>query len=203
MYPTFGKNPTPAQKLAYVNNKLGNRGVQNQQGTTRIIYDSLPIDGRTEFRFFEGCGSRNYPQTNLTQNKLEVAEAMIIQRASLSVITISSGVVTLVQSPVTAGALTRAAVYGSGEFTFLIANNRVVKPMPLIAWDPEFNKSAAFATLTTGSYNNYRFMTEISVPPLLEFVAAIRTTTLAAAANTFLRLTIEGVGAITNVKENL
>jgi len=199
----FGKNPTPGQKIAYVNNRLGNKGVENQQGTTRIIYDSLPIDGRTEFRFFEGCGSRNYPQTNLTQNKLEVAEAMVIQRASLSVLTIVSGAVTLVESVLTAGALTRAAVYGSGEFQFLIANNRVVKPMPLIAWDPEFNKSAQYGAITGGSYNNYRFMTEISVPPLLEFVAAIRTTTLAAATNKFLRLTIEGVGAITNVKQNL
>lgn len=198
MQNTFGMIPTPGQKIAHVNNKLGNRGVQNQQGTTRVIYDSLPIDGRTEFRFFEGCGSRNYPFTNLTQNKLEVAEAMVIQRASLSVLTIVSGAVTVVETVTTAGALTRAAVYGSGEFQFLIANNRTVKPMALIHWDPSFNKSAAYA-----DYNNYKFMTEISVPPLLEFVAAIRTTTLAAATNKYLRLTIEGVGAITNVKQNL
>ena len=194
----FGISPTAGQKIAHVNDRLGNRGVQNQQGTTRIIYDSLAIDGRTEFRFFEGCGSRNYPFTNLTQNKLEVAEAMVIQRASLSVITVVSGAVTLVEDIATAGALTRAAVYGSGEFQFLIANNRVVKPMPTLAWDPAFNKSAQYAT-----YNNYRFMTEISVPPLLEFVAALRTTTLASATNKYLRLTIEGVGAITNVKQNL
>jgi len=197
MQNTFGLIPTPGQKIAHVNNRLGNRGVQNQQGTTRIIYDTLPIDGRTEFRFFEGCGSRNYPLTNLTQNKLEVAEAMVIQRASLSILTIVNGAVTAVES-VAAVAAAKAAVYGSGEFQFLIANNRTVKPMALIHWSPEFNKSAAFA-----DYNNYKFMTEISVPPLLEFVAAIRTTTFAAISTKQLRLTIEGVGAITNVKQNL
>lgn len=198
---TFGLMPTPAQKLAHVNNRLGNRGIKNQQGSTRIIYDTLAIDGRTEFRFFEGCGSRSYPLTNLTQNKLEVAEAMVIQRASLSVLTITNAttnpVVTALAS-VEATATVKPAIYGSGEFQFLIANNRTVKPMPLIHWSPAFNKSSFFA-----DYNNYKFMTEISIPPLLEFVASIRCTTLALQADKFLRLTIEGVGAIANVKSNL
>ena len=201
MQNTFGLIPTPSQKLAYVNRKLGNRGIQNQQGSTRIVYDTLPIDGRTEFRFFEGCGSRNYPLTNLTQNKLEVAEAMVIQRASLAVLTITNPttnpVVTAIAS-VSATATVKPAIYGAGEFQFLIANNRTVKPMPLNSWSPEFNKSAYFS-----DYNNYKFMTEITLPPLLEFIASIRCTTLASQADKFLRLTIEGVGAIANVKANL
>ena len=44
---------TPQQKMVAVNKKFGNTNIKNQQGTTRVIYDSLPLDGRTNFRFFE------------------------------------------------------------------------------------------------------------------------------------------------------
>jgi hypothetical protein len=46
-------NITPQQKIVGVNNKFGNTNIKNQQGTTRVLYDSLPLDGRTNFRFFE------------------------------------------------------------------------------------------------------------------------------------------------------
>ena len=36
---------TPQDKIVGVNNKFGNTNIKNQQGTTRVIYDSLPLDG--------------------------------------------------------------------------------------------------------------------------------------------------------------
>jgi hypothetical protein len=61
-----------SQKLAYMN-------AAQQQGTTRVIYDSLPVDGSNTFRFFEGANSRQYPQTNLSDNKLSIDETMLLQ----------------------------------------------------------------------------------------------------------------------------
>ena len=43
---------TPQMKNIAVNSKFGNTGIKAQQGSTVIKYDSLPFDGRTEFRFF-------------------------------------------------------------------------------------------------------------------------------------------------------
>jgi hypothetical protein len=61
-----------SKKLAYMN-------AAQQQGTTRVIYDSLPIDGTNTFRFFEGANSRQYPNTNLNANQLGIDETMLIQ----------------------------------------------------------------------------------------------------------------------------
>ena len=44
---------TPQQKMVAVNNKFGNNNIASQQGTTRVLFDSIPLDGRTTFRFFE------------------------------------------------------------------------------------------------------------------------------------------------------
>ena len=54
----YNINPvTPQQKMVAVNNRFGNTNIAQQQGTTRVIYDSLPLDGRTNFRFFENANT--------------------------------------------------------------------------------------------------------------------------------------------------
>ena len=45
-------NFTPQDKIVGINNRFGNTGIKNQQGSTVVLYDSLPLDGRNEFRFF-------------------------------------------------------------------------------------------------------------------------------------------------------
>ena len=50
-------NITPQQKIVSVNNRFGNTNVKNQQGTTRVLFDSIALNGQTEFRFFENAGS--------------------------------------------------------------------------------------------------------------------------------------------------
>ena len=75
-------NLTPQQKAVAVNNRFGNTNIKGQQGTTRVIYDSLPLDGATELRFFENASSRQYPFTNITSegNRLTVGETFVIQK---------------------------------------------------------------------------------------------------------------------------
>lgn len=183
---------TPQSKAIAINNKFGNKGIKNQQGSTVIKYDTLPIDGRTEFRFFEGSANRQFPDTNCTTdgNKLGVGYSMVIERAYLSVITKVEGRVTQIEQLVLGG--TAPEAINLSEFSFTLANSEVIKQVPVLSWLPEFNK-AAENNLNT----NFEFDTQVVVPPLLEFVGVLRAPFYTApVAELYLRLTIEGSGAI-------
>ena len=85
------------RKIVTVNNAQGAKNINQQQGTTRIIYDSLPlvngVNPKQTLRFFEGVNSRVFPFTNLTENKLQIGESIALQRftfflmVSLSILT--------------------------------------------------------------------------------------------------------------------
>ena len=181
---------TPQRKAIGVNDKFGNTGIKNQQGSTVIKYDTLPIDGRTEFRFFEGSAQRNFPYSNTGSdgNKLGVGNTLVVERAYLSIVTTNeSGNITTVD-PITVSddpSITLA------EFGFMVANSEVIKTVPILSWLPEFNKVAENQLNT-----NFEFDTQIVLPPLLEYVATLRLAQAYTKANTYLRLTIEGTGAI-------
>jgi hypothetical protein len=184
-------NITPQMKNISVNDKFGNSGIKKQQGSTVIKYDTLPLDGRTEFRFFEESNQRNFPLSNTGAdgNKLGVGNSMVVERTYLTVGTYNASTnrwLTLVQTDIT----TNVALL-TAEFGFVIANSQVIKNIPVLSWIPDFNKSAENAL-----NSNYEFDTQIIIPPLLEFVATLRTQGYAAVTDTFVRLTIEGSGAI-------
>jgi len=180
---------TPQRKIIGIADKFNNPGIKNQQGTTRVIYDTLPMDGRTDFRFFEESNNRNFPLTNMGSdgNKLPVGNALAIERMYLSVVTIVGGNVTVI-SPLFNGAHPNFEV---GELNILIANSQVLKQIAVLSQKPTFNKNAGH-----NEYNNFEFDTQLVLQPLLEFVFHMRVNTNVAIANTFLRLTVEGVGAI-------
>jgi len=46
------------------------------------------------------------------------------------------------------------------------------------------------------AYNNFEFDTQLVINPLLEFVFPVRVDTYSPIVDTFLRLTVEGTGAI-------
>jgi hypothetical protein len=183
---------TPQRKAIGVNDKFGNRGIKNQQGSTVIKYDTLPFDGRTEFRFFEGSAQRNFPFSNTGSdgNKLGVGSTMVVERAYLSLIVTDpdTGAVDSVE----ALTLTNPdAAVTLAEFGFMVANSEVIKTVPILSWFPEFNKVAENQLNT-----NFEFDTQVVIPPLLEFVATVRLAQAFTKANVSLRLTIEGTGAI-------
>lgn len=65
-----------------VNERLGNVAFRDMQGTTRGIFDSLPIDSNAvnpTLRFFDNVQSRAFPRTNLTNNRFEIGESLCIQ----------------------------------------------------------------------------------------------------------------------------
>lgn len=182
---------TPQMKAVSVNDKFGNSGIKKQQGSTVIKYDTLPFDGRTEFRFFEESNQRNFPLSNTGAdgNKLGVGNSMVVERVYLTVGT---------YDPTTNAWLTfdatdissNVAILAS-EFGFTLANSQVIKNIPVLSWIANFNKAAE-----NQLNSNYEFDTQIVIPPLLEFVATLRTQKYTAISETYIRLTIEGAGAI-------
>jgi len=187
-----GRGVTPQGKIINSNDKFGNSGIKNQQGSTVIKYDTLPLDGRTEFRFFEGSAQRNFPFSNsgAQGNTLGVGNSLAVERAYLTLIETDpdTGVITTVDS-ITLTNIPAGVVVA--EFGFSIANSEVIKTLPILSWYPQFNKDAE-----NELNNNFEFDTQVVIPPLLEFVATLRTAQYAKVSNAFLRLTIEGTGAI-------
>jgi hypothetical protein len=184
-------NITPQMKNIAVNQKFGNTGIQRQQGSTVIKYDTLPLVG-TELRFFEESNQRNFPLSNTGSdgNKLGVGNSMVVERVYITLGTYSPSTnawtsfdPTDLRSPIQILA---------AEFGFSLANSQVIKNVPLLSWIPNFNKSAE-----NQLNSNYEFDTQIVIPPLLEFVATLRLQNYAAPVEPlFVRLTIEGSGAI-------
>jgi len=84
-------------KIVQVNAAAGNRGLQKQQASTRVIYDSLLQNASGFYRFFDNVASRTFPQTNLSENKLQVNESMVIKWINFHTFTIATGT-----TPVTA-----------------------------------------------------------------------------------------------------
>lgn len=183
---------TPQRKAIGINDKFGNTGIKKQQGSTVIKYDTLPLDGSTELRFFQGSANRNFPFSNTGSdgNKLGVGNSMVVERAYLSIVGTNTEDPTLIDT-IAAVEIGSMGYILCSEFSFAIANTEVIKNVPILSWLPEFNKVAE-NNLNT----NFEFDTQVVVPPLLEYIATLRLPKYAAVANTYLRLTIEGTGAI-------
>jgi len=178
---------TPQDKIIGVNNKFGNTGIKYQQGSTVVLYDMLPIDGRTEFRFFEGSSQRNFPfsNTGTDGNKLGVGNSMIIERAYLSKVSIENDLVTEIIP------LQMSDALAISELSIELANSQILKQYSGLDFMPEYNKSSH---VTRGSV--LEFDTQLNIPPLLEFVASLRVQPNIVEETYYLRFTMEGTGAI-------
>lgn len=174
---------TPQGKMVAVNNKFGNTNIKNQQGTTRVIYDSLPLDGRTNFRFFETANVRTAPLTNIGSegNRLEVGSTFTIEKIYFNAVTFDAVNNTITASlnglAFTAG--DTAVPFATGELDFFIANSQVIKQLPT-----SFVNGSNFNP-TANNTNDHAFglATDIVIPPLLEYIANLRTTSYATGAD--------------------
>lgn len=164
---------TPQQKMVGVNNKFGNTDIKNQQGTSRIIYDTLPTGSNTTFRFFEDSASRNFPFTNTGSdgNKLGVGDTMVIESVEFLLIDIdnASGKVVASTSLVNYGFGASAWNYLTSIFDFEIANNKVIKKLTLTEGNTAYSKS------TSTQSTDIELETQIVLPPLLPYILELRT----------------------------
>jgi len=197
---------TPQDKNINVNDRFGNTGIRQQQGTSVTKYDTLPIDGRTTFNFFEGSGARNFPLSNAGSdgNKLGVGNTLVVERLYFTVLQ-------KITPPLPAAPYfvvyngngridTLAGLIGGGaipilysELNLIIANSTVLRNFPIISTTAPFNYSS-----TTDLEDVYNLDTNIVIPPLLEYVAQLRTPnySIIPGSELFLRITIEGSGSI-------
>ena len=149
------------QKLSYVDSKLG-VSLPGQQ-TTRVIYDSInAVAGQGFYEFFTNFAGKTEFQTNLTTNKLDSAESMVIK--SIQIIGNFGG------TP------TAASLANHLNLNILVGNQVVVKD-----FDPSFNSTTrglSFDRLHSGFSTDLnlelRLITEIVIPPQVNFKATLQ-----------------------------
>jgi hypothetical protein len=170
-------------KLNEVNSKLG--ATRSGQQTTRNIYDTVSLPaGQTQMEFFTELGNKNEFQTNLTTNKLDSSESMVVK----SIFMTSSR--DLVGAP------------GFMKNHFLL-NLYVGNQCVLKDFNATFNCTArgvAFDRIhnTNELDNNWeaRLLTDIIIPPQTAVKATFRLATNASTQVEQVRLSLKGYGII-------
>jgi len=166
-------------KLAYVDSKLG-VSLPGQQ-TTRVIYDSVnAAAGQQFFTFFTNFAGKNEFQTNLTTNKLDSAESMVIKSIQIIMNSATSNLADHLNLNITVG------------------NQVIVKD-----FDPSFNCSSrglAFDRLHSGfnstTNTELRLLTDIVIPPQVNFKAELQLGNALVAVNDDITIVFKGYGRI-------
>jgi antitoxin component of MazEF toxin-antitoxin module len=171
-------------KLAYVDSKLG-VSLPGQQ-TTRVIYDSVnAVAGQGFYEFFQNFAGKTEFQTNLSTNKLDSAESMVIKSIQLI------GNFT--------GTPTPASLANHLNLNVIVGNQVVVKD-----FDPSFNSSnrgLSFDRLhsgfANGDYVEFRLLTDIVIPPQVNFKATLQISdAVNIAVNDDITIVLKGYGRI-------
>lgn len=180
---------TPQGKIIKTADKFGNNAVKYQQGTTRVIYDTLPISGATDYRFFENANSRQFPFTNVSEGKLNPLETLTIMRLYLAFIEVTPGDINDIVAITNLD--TADANFQAGQIDIKTAESTIAKRIPINSFMSEFNKSAEF-----DGQNNFQMDTLLTLQPELEYTFQLRIPTGVTVNNTYVRLVVEGVGTL-------
>jgi len=191
------RNPTAQAKIVDTTTKFGAPGIRKQQGSTIVKYDIIPLPEGLQpvstYTFFFDSQTRAFPFTNLTDGKLQVGEAMALERMYLFIVSqqVDTGQFNNVQSIDTAG----IPGMSLSIFQFAIANSVVIKATPVTSIKPQFNRYAYFA-----DYNVYHFDTDVVIPTLIEFTMTLKVPIVvnptSVTLNYYIGCTIEGTGSI-------
>lgn len=157
-------------KLGYVDSKLG--APSSGQQTTRILFNTIEAPGTTSsLSFFKTFQGLTQGQTNLTQNKLDSMESMVIKTIWLAQFDTSGTL-----NPI--GGLVQQTV------SIIVGNQTVVKNLPIQfnqgingqAYDrlhenggSANNLIAASATIQNYQPCEIRLLTDIVIPPQVAF----------------------------------
>jgi len=142
-------------KLNMVNSKLG--ATMPGQQTTRYIYDSVTtVAGQSTFNFFQTFAGKTDLQSNLTTNKLDSSESMVIKSLYF------------------AGNITPFLI-GHSNLNITVGNQVVLKDFN-VAFNAS-NRGLAFDRLHSG-FNDaviveVRLLTDIVIPPQVNFKATL------------------------------
>jgi hypothetical protein len=162
-------------KLGFVDSKLG--APTSGQQTTRILFNTIEAPGITSsLSFFKNFQGLTNGQTNLTQNKLDSMESMVIKTIQLSQFS-------------SAGALNLFGSRAQQALSIIVGNQTVVKNLPIHfnqglnaqAFDRLHENAGAVtdnvatgtATLQVVQPVEIRLLTDIVIPPQVAFEVRI------------------------------
>ena len=161
-------------KLGYVDSKLG--APTSGQQTTRILFNTIEAPGTTSsLSFFKNFQGLTNGQTNLTQNKLDSMESMVIKSIWLTQFS-------------TAGVLQVIGGQVQQTLSIIVGNQTVVKNLPIQfnqggngqAFDRLHENGGSVATNGTGTSTTQvvqpceiRLLTDIVIPPQVAFEVRI------------------------------
>jgi hypothetical protein len=158
-------------KLGYVDNKLG--APSSGQQTTRILFNTIEAPGTTSsLSFFKSFQGLSNGQTNLTQNKLDSMESMVIKTIWLAQFD-------------TAGAVNPVGGVVPQTISIIVGNQTVVKNLPIFlnqgtnaqAFDRLHDNAGAaidIANVPSDVVQKYmpceiRLLTDVVIPPQVAF----------------------------------
>jgi hypothetical protein len=158
-------------KLGYVDSKLG--APTSGQQTTRILFNTIEAPGTTSsLSFFKNFQGLTNGQTNLTQNKLDSMESMVIKTIWLAQFD-------------TAGALEPIGGVVPQTISIIVGNQTVVKNLPIFlnqgtngqAFDRLHDNAGAaidIANVASDVIQKYqpceiRLLTDVVIPPQVAF----------------------------------
>ena len=163
------------QKLAYVDGKLG--APTSGQQTTRILFNTIEAPGTSSsLVFFKNFQGLTNGQTNLTQNKLDSMESMVIKTIWLAQLD-------------TAGVLSSFGGFFQQTVSIIVGNQTVVKNLPIQfnqgvngqAYDRLHENAGVLtdtnitpaAEIQTSQPVEIRLLTDIVIPPQVSFEVRI------------------------------
>lgn len=210
----FAAQQEQVNKFLQANRALGAQ-MDQMQGTTRIIYDTFGaaaanFQTQTSYDFFSEVSSKvsatyaNQPATNITDNRFEPGEGMVVKEIGFYNMSNTADPATPAQ--------VNTSVLGLSLINLYIGNNRVIKDLPLFL-------AGTFSPLNnihsiTSSGDNYitrrvgalRLFTNIVIPPQVQFYLNMRIPFVGTSADSnemnIFRVYLKGYGKLFNPRNN-
>jgi len=205
----FASQQEQVNKFLQANRVLGAQ-MDQMQGTTRIIYDTQNFNGITSYDFFSQVSGKsntqifNQSSTNLTDNRFEPGEGMVVKEIGLY-----NGDSN--DAPATPFEIWRT-IQQLGLINLYIGNQRVIKDLPLFTFSQfgGINNINDIITSTSESKNRrylgVRLFTNIVIPPQIQFylnlTLPIAPSAEANASAGALRVYLKGYGKLFNPRNN-
>jgi hypothetical protein len=201
----FAAQQEQVNKFLQANRVLGAQ-MDQMQGTTRVIYDTVNFTGRTSYSYFSELPSKSTtllaggPASNIQDNRFEPGEGMVIKEIGFANYEqTAANIIPMDQSSFTLALI-----------DIVIGNQRVVKDLPLFCGGSisPINNINVRTNVTNENkrYNVMRLFTNIVIPPQVQFFVNFRAPWApAAAANqdaSVLRCYLKGYGKLFNPRNN-
>jgi hypothetical protein len=201
----FAAQQEQVNKFLQANRALGAQ-MDSMQGTTRNVYDTVNLNGARSYSFFSELPSKQTtligfaPATNITDNRFEPGEGMVIKEIAFANLTTVGGDTANINLGVAALSLV----------DIIVGNQRVVKDLPLLAGSTiGAINNINFKTSITDEdrrYNCIRLFTNIIIPPQIQFFVNLRLPFAAADASSqgmaVMRCYLKGYGKLFNPRNN-